>query len=599
MSSFLSSRSTAARWVFVCGLLVGLLLAPSLAAQAPDWGDSTAVAPLQARQLFVRGMTQSYLEDHEEAVSYFEKALELAPREPAILVALAEAEAARDNVTSALYYARQARDRAADQPYYYRTLAELLHRAGESQEAVATYQRLLATFPDENNARLALARLLTDLDQPQRALQTYETLIDSSDRSLSATVYAEMLPLYRQVGDTDGRERVLKVLVTNSQTPRPYREQLARLYVDQKRFEAAIPVFETLVRDTPNDPQLLSRLQMLYEETGQPEEAQALWDSFDTKNASPDQLVARARALYDDRREAKESLDPNAVTPAVQLLRRALADAPKHVPALDLLGRIHYQTGAYDDAATIFQRAIDANPRDPERWRYAARAHLAGGQPQQAVEVAEEGLLLFPGRADLLRPLAYGHLRQTEYDTALTRFEEALDKVESRSGPPHLRAALYAGRGRALDALGQTERATSDYEAALELDPAQPTALWHYARLLVQQKQNLSRARRLAQRAVEASPSTPEALNTLGWIYFKQGSLSEANDVLRKAVETGAASAAVYEHLGDVQRALGNDDRARQYWKKALDLDPERDAVQEKLESLRGSAPSSPPSGKT
>jgi tetratricopeptide (TPR) repeat protein len=215
------------------------------------------------------------------------------------------------------------------------------------------------------------------------------------------------------------------------------------------------------------------------------------------------------------------------------------------------------------------------------------------------VEVAEEGLLLFPGRADLLRPLAYGHLRQTEYDTALTRFEEALDKVESRSGPPHLRAALYAGRGRALDALGQTERATSDYEAALELDPAQPTALWHYARLLVQQKQNLSRARRLAQRAVEASPSTPEALNTLGWIYFKQGSLSEANDVLRKAVETGAASAAVYEHLGDVQRALGNDDRARQYWKKALDLDPERDAVQEKLESLRGSAPSSPPSGKT
>jgi tetratricopeptide (TPR) repeat protein len=530
-------------------------------------------------------MTQSYLEDYTEAISYFEKALELVPEEPALLAALAEAEAARENVTSALYYARQARTQAPDEPYYHRTLADLLTTANEPQEAAATYRTLISKFPDQGDARLALARLLRDQQRPRAALRAYNALLDSTARP-PPQAYVEMLELYDQTGATAGLERLLKRLISRQQNVQAVRRRLGELYVEQERYDEAIPIYETLLRDQPANPQFLSRLQMLYEQTGQTEAAKTLWETFEVKTAAPDQLVARARSLYEQAQRGGASPDSSSLAPAMGLLRKALDQAPRNVPALDLLGRLQYDIGAYDEAATLLQRALDTDPRAPERWVRAATAYLDAGRPQQAVNVAEEGLLLFPNRAALLHPLANARRQMGEYNAALSRFRAALESVDTTAETTHLRAALYAGRGRVHDHLDRPDAAASDYEAALDLHPKQPTALRHYALHLAQQEQNLNRALDLARRAVEVAPADPEALDALGWVQFKRGRTAEAKASLQKAVDTGSAPARVYDHLGDVHRALGNDALAREYWEKALERAPDLDAVQKKLQSL-------------
>jgi tetratricopeptide (TPR) repeat protein len=568
-------------------LLLAFLLGfpASTVGQSPLGADTTDLQNRRAQALFVRGMTQSYLEDYTEAVSYFEQALDVVPDAPAVLAALAEAEAARDNVTSALYYARQARDQAPNQPYYHHTLADLLARANQPREAVAAYRTLIGRFPGQGDARLSLARLLRDQQQPQAALRAYQALVDSTERP-PPEAYVEMLELYKQTGSTDGLEQLLERLIERRRDVQSYRRRLGRLYLEEERYAEAIPVYEALLRERPDDPQILSRLQTLYERTGQDEAANALWRTFETKSATPDQLVTRARSLYDDARRESAPLDSSAIAPAVRLLREALDQAPEHAPALTLLGTLRYETGAFDEAATLLQRAIDADPRAPDRWARAASAHLKAGRPQRAVQVAEEGLLLFPGRAALLRPLAFARLRLDEHNTALRRFDEALASVDTTAETVTLRAALHAGRGRAYDRLGEASPAQADYQTALKLDRNQPTALRHYALHLAQRKQNLSRALALARRAVEAFPQDPDALDTLGWVYFRRGAPKKAKTHLQKAVDTGSASAVVYDHLGDVYRALGDDTRARQYWKKALEQEPTLDAVRDKLQSL-------------
>lgn len=565
-------------------LLLGALAGP-VSAQQPRWADTTSLDDRRAQVLFVRGLTQSYLEDYGEAVRHYERALELAPQQPALLAALAEAESARENPTSALYYARQARKQAPNQPHYHRTLADLLKANERPQEAASAYRTLLSQFPDQHTAYRPLAQVLQELDRPHDALRAYQALVDSTNRP-PPQVYATMLELHDRTGTTEGLEEVLQALISQSRDTWPYRRRLGRLYVDQDRLSEAIPIYEGLHRDRPSNLQLLSRLQMLYERTGQPDKTAGLWDQFDPKTASPDQLVSRAQSLYDQAQRDGTPVDSGAGTPARRMLHRALDQDSSHVPALDLLGTLQSERGSYADAARTLQRAVDVDPRAPDRWDRLAAAHLNAGQPQRAANTAEEGLLLFPGRPSLLHTLASARLRQGAYDDALAHFQEALSKVSGTAATADLRARLRAGRGRALDRLGRPDRAAADFEAALELNPDEPSALRYYALHLAHLNQNVSRALQLAERAVQARPGDPAALGTLGWVHFKRGDPAKAQRYLQEAADTGRAPTVVYERLGDVYRALGNDHRARKYWQKTLERNPERDSLRQKLRAL-------------
>jgi tetratricopeptide (TPR) repeat protein len=291
--------------------------------------------------------------------------------------------------------------------------------------------------------------------------------------------------------------------------------------------------------------------------------------------------VARARSLY----ERASPSDTGSVQSAIELLRRALDTAPTQVEALDLLGTIYFDRGEYAAAAPLFQRAIDENPRDPDRWRHAAAAHLRADSARQAASLADEGQLLFPGRYDLARIEAFARLRLGEHERALTHFEEARTRMDSTSVPAAERAELHAGLGLAHQHLGHVQEAHAAYETALRLDARSPTALHHYAYSLAQQGTHLDRALDLAQRAVDVLGATSETLDTLGWVYFKRDNYAEAKSAFEKALSASDVSARVYEHFGDVQRALGNESQARAYWQKALDRDPDRASVKQKLDS--------------
>lgn len=564
--------------------LLGLIVAaphPGRAAGAAQPApDSLAPEHHDARTLFVRGLTQSYLEDYDEAVSYFERALDRAPDAPAILSALSEAEAGRDNPTSAIYYARKARTHAPAVPYYHMDLAGLLQNAGRLDEAVSVYRTLLSQVPDHRPARRALARLQQRRERPHKALRHYEALTTDSTRT-PTDVYAEMLSLYRTVGDEAGVERTLKTLIDRNPDAPQYRRLLGQLYTRHQQYQKAIPVFESLLNEAPNDLRLLSRLKMLYQKTNQPQKLPELGGRRPEGPPSPDALVARARSRY----EKASGPDSAHTAQMTTWLRKALDQSPDHVGALDLLGRILRDQGRPTEAAALFERAVDANPRSPARWRRAAAAYLSADSLQKAAALAEEGSLLFPGRPALLRIEGTARLRGGDYAAARDRFEEALARVDSTTASPEQRARLYTSLGRALDHLDAPTEAQTAHATAVQLAPERAASLTYYARHLAAQSPSSTKALRLARRAVEHAPSSPEALGTLGWVYARRGAAEEATAAFDDALATGRASAWTYEQFGDLQHTLGNETRARRYWRKALDQAPDRTVLKEKLQS--------------
>ena len=79
--------------------------------------------------------------------------------------------------------------------------------------------------------------------------------------------------------------------------------------------------------------------------------------------------------------------------------------------------------------------------------------------------------------------------------------------------------------------------------------PNDPAALNALGFTLADHTKNLSRARKLIERAHAAAPKNPAILDSLGWVYFRQGRSADALPYLKAAYAD--------DHGGDIAAHLG------------------------------------------
>ena len=571
---------------FSIALLIGILCAanpvlPARAASPVADDDTLNVARAQAQRLFVRGLTQAYLDNTDRAIALYERALGLTPNEAPILSAMAEAQADQDASSTAIFYAEQAQRLAPDNVHYYRQLADLHESVGDTDAAIATYRRLINRFPHRVEAKLDLAGMLADAHESQAALSLYES-VERQMEGATAQMYMSMLQLYRRLNDSENVGRVLRALVDLRPEEELFTQLLSQFYLKEGQTQSAIQLYEEILAARPNDMNAALALADLYRDAGQTASADSLMRAMSQLDgASADQLVERARALY-----RRSRSDAASAQQAARFLEQALEQAPDHEEALHLLGDLRYQSGQYEEAATLLHRAIDQNPRALDRWVQASAAYLRAGQAQQAVDVAEEGLLLFPGQTPLVEIQARGLFRLNRNRAAIERFESLLTLLEESDGSASRQADVLAMLGLLYNRVGDMKASDAAYADAIAVDGEHDLALNNYAYSLASRGLRLDEALDMAQRAVDIDASNAAYLDTLGWVYYQLEDYESAATWLQRAIDTGKASATVYEHYGDVQRALNNVEAARSYWQQALDRAPDRDALRQKLDAL-------------
>jgi tetratricopeptide (TPR) repeat protein len=567
--------------VLICGPLRAVGQQASLFSPSPDTGD-TANATVQ--KYLIKGTTEAQLGDYEEAILYFETALDRAPNTPILLEALADAHHAQGDEATALFYARKALSNSADRAYYHHRLAELQRQAGQPEAALQTYRDLVDRFPADTSVYRALAELQAMLDRPSAALDTYGRLLEYTSRA-PVSVYRKMLSLHRRLGNLDGIERTLRALLNRRPNNPEYRRRLGNHYASTDRPGAALDLLAPLAKQRPDDTALQQRVNALYRRTGRTADARSSPpDSADLSTVSVDALVQRAASAYDEATAPSSGTDSTRLQAAETLLDRALDRAPTHVDALSLRARLLDEQGAPAQAAQVLERALEENPRVPDRWARAASAHLSAHDYDAATSVAEEGLLLFPGHTPLARTAAVAQLHSGAPKQALDHFQDALEQQDDPAPAPDDAAVLRAGMGLAHTHLDRPQDADDALERALTLAPDHPRVLRHYAYSLALRQTQLDRALELARRAVDRASSDPLAHDTLGWVYLQRDNPEAAQRHLQRALDADPPSARILEHAGDVEQALGNNDAAQSYWQQALDRSPDRFSLQQKLD---------------
>lgn len=464
-----------------------------MTAALPRTGTAQHVGPLtqeeqaiQAQQLTVQGMTQSFLGYHDRAISLFEQALRFAPSSAALNSALAESYEHLDDLNTAIFYAGQALTLAPDQLYYHRHLIHLYIRSNDTQKAETQLVQLLQLFPDDVDTIHDLIGVQMSNERYQEALNALDRLSEKTGRQ--AELIELQLEIYDHLQDWDNKESLLLDLRTQFPEEPYYGLQLGQLYETLERLDDAVLVYEEVLTLAPADPYVTRALDRL-KRPASGEQA-----------ATPEEAYLRANQLM-----SQPNADTSSISSARELLEYALSLSPEYVDALTALGQLLFEEQVYQESGPLLERAVNLNPRSIELWVRAARSHLYAGTVDEGASIAEEALLLFPGHPSLLYTSALCHMRlghtsraadrlaayfqyqddsetesRIELDRALSMVQEALDTSENNPAYLDFMGWIYLKRG----ALDQAEQWLT---SSLRTDNAPASAYDHYGDLLLQQ----------------------------------------------------------------------------------------------------------------
>jgi Flp pilus assembly protein TadD len=121
-------------------------------------------------------------------------------------------------------------------------------------------------------------------------------------------------------------------------------------------------------------------------------------------------------------------------------------------------------SGDYQSAVRLLQRAVQARPKDVGLRVAQAQALIAAGAPNDAETVLDQAIALDPKRVDAHFLLGHLDLNEHNPDKALGEFQVVL-----AVDPQQVRA--LDARGVACDMLGRAADAQASYRAALAISP--------------------------------------------------------------------------------------------------------------------------------
>lgn len=199
-----------------------------------------------------------------------------------------------------------------------------------------------------------------------------------------------------------------------------------------------------------------------------------------------------------------------------------------------------------------------------------AEQHLRRGDVAAARQVVDTYLQKSPAFPSYLQVLALWSNHE-QYELSAEYAQRALKDTRLRLNSLE-EAQLWQIRADSLGYLKRYEEAMQCYEEVLKRTPNNPATLNNYAYLLAEANTRLDEAEAMAKRALAAEPNNPIYLDTLGWIYYRQGRYQQAVQLLEQAVQDAPQEPELRYHLGMAYWKRGRLPEARVELRKAANL---------------------------
>ena len=457
-------------------------------------------------------------------------------------------------------------DLAIELSYEYLRRGDTVQATGVLKDAISAAPRVVAPY-------LVLSAIyLRHLQKPDLAARYAQKALEIDGGSFEP--YEMLWEVYQTQGQAARASQVLEKAARSKSRDPQFWLALAELYAGSLP-ERTAPSAETFAKISQyateaakygdSNPDIQSRIGDLYVACGKVEEALPFYKNVLENKPSYPNIREKLAAAY---------IETDQADPAIVLLEEIIRDNPLNLAAYERLSKLHVKTGNYAKALAPARQALIIEGS-------IEHYNLVIGLLNQLKRYDEMAATLgdarkrFPMVAQLTRLYAVALSQARRHDEAMRAFEQA--QVEAANSQPQiLDGDFYFDYGAAAEQAGRYGQAADLFRKSITLDPANAARAYNYLGYMwVERGENLSEAETYIRRAVEMDSANGAYIDSLGWLYYKQGRYDEAlTQLLRAAELLEEPDSVVFGHIGDAYAQLGKTAEAILYWQKSLQLDP-------------------------
>jgi tetratricopeptide (TPR) repeat protein len=310
----------------------------------PTWHDSAGELCLQVGNL-------------QAAIAHFRRALDIEPDNPRFAFKLGQACLSDEGISGAITFLEKSVALDPAQADAWLTLATAYHLADRLPQALEAARKAGDLNSASAEALLIAGETALSMNQAEQALELAQSAVRREPENAAAVLF-----LSNVLVQCERAEEGLKVIEQTSPTVRaffPVAFERAKLIHRLHGAKAALEVLEKLVREYPEEPDLLGFLARVQAECGEVKAAERY--AFRALRLDPNQPELTLMLGRLNRKNGH--LDQ-----AVHLLGEVIRLAPDHLEAYLELGSVYQERREYALALQAYRQAIRVAPGDYQAY---------------------------------------------------------------------------------------------------------------------------------------------------------------------------------------------------------------------------------------
>ena len=274
---------------------------------------------------------------------------------------------------------------------------------------------------------------------------------------------------------------------------------------------------------------------------------------------------------------------PVVSAPLRPLLKAALEANGREAALYLLAAEVAVADDELEAARSYTREAVDMQPHRVEAWRRLVSFDAVLGDWEALERDAAKAVARFPVDPELLLHAGMAAKALGNADEAVERCLEAQANLVFHN--PDLKFRIHLNLGDALNAAGRPLEAAKTYDVLLEMAPEDATIWNNQAWYFAQAGEELDRALKAIQRAVEIEPGVAIFEDTYAWVLHVRGEHAEAVEWMKRALQSDSqgGSAGMWENAGDIYRAAGDEAKAREAYEQAMERGADAERIQRKM----------------
>lgn len=464
-------------------------------------------------------------------------------------------------VDDAIAVTRAILDEGTDNPVFYQIMAELLVTKGDFDGLEQHFREMIAQFPDDEDTKGNLLRLLIAEGRSDQAEAFLRDEIVAAEDKVSAHV--ALIALIRQLRGDDAALTEIELALEAYDNPSLITALKAGLLYDRGEQDTAISLMESITEGQEPSAQVddfkVTLAKMLIGRSNEIGARQLVEAVLEHDPSHVEALKMRA----------SWQIDADETDAAIATLRLALDRAPDDAEAMTIMARAHERNGDTQLAQDLLALAVEASGFAPAESLRFARIQLDEERFGSAEETLINALRRAPGHLELLNTLGQVYLATADWSRAdqVVRTIRRQENAQAGRLADELQLQLISSREGRAQGIGFLERLVQNGS-----DTTAAKVALIQARL---QENRADDALALAQEIVDDNPGEIPALMVLGNTQVALAAFGDAEATFRAALEIEPNDALAIVQLLRTLNAQGRPGEAEALVDASLERQPE------------------------